>query len=168
MKPIETSLKISLAQWSLHKTIHSGQLHKLDFASKAKQLGFDAVEYVSRFYMEESKNTTAFTALLKEMKQRSDAVGISNLLIMVDGEGSLASINKNEQQTAIENHKKWVDAVTALGGHSLRVYLLGNDTNEQQWLESSAESLTQLAIYAKTNKLNILVETTEGLVVTAH
>nr|WP_322623262.1 sugar phosphate isomerase/epimerase family protein [uncultured Flavobacterium sp.] len=163
MEPNKPFFKLSLAQWSLHKTIQSGQFHKLDFALKAKDLGFDAVEYVSRFYMEESKNTTAFTALLKEMKSRSNDSGVHNLLIMVDGEGALASDNKNEREAAVNNHKKWVDAVATLGGHSLRVYLLGNDSNEQHWLESSAESLSQLAMYAKTNDLNIIVENHGGL-----
>ncbi|MFP5437309.1 MAG: sugar phosphate isomerase/epimerase family protein [Bacteroidia bacterium] len=162
MKPNESLLKLSLAQWSLHKTIQSGELDKLDFALKAKQLGFDAVEYVSRFYTEESKTKAAFDTLLKEMKQRSDDAGVNNLLIMVDGEGALASHNKSECKQAVENHKKWVEAVALLGGHSLRVYLLGNDADELRWLESSAESLSRLATYAKADNLNVIVENHGG------
>lgn len=162
MEPDKPFFNLSLAQWSLHKTIQSGQLHKLDFPAKAKQMDFDAVEYVSRFYMEESKSSSTFTTLLKQVKQRSDDAGVQNLLIMVDGEGALASANKDERQQAVESHKKWVDAVAELGGHSLRVYLLGNDDNEQAWLQSSAESLTQLATYAKADNLNIIIENHGG------
>jgi sugar phosphate isomerase/epimerase len=163
MKPNEPFLKLSLAQWSLHNTIQSGRLHKLDFAVQARQLGFDAVEYVSRFYMEESKSSSAFTALLKEMKKRSDDAGVQNLLIMVDGEGALASDTIDERQQAVDNHKKWVDAVAELGGHSLRVYLLGNDETEQQWRDAAAESLTALAVYAKSADINVIVENHGGL-----
>lgn len=163
MEAKEPLLKISLAQWSLHKAIQSGQLHKLDFAAKAKELGFDAVEYVSRFYKEESKTPATFDSLLKQMKQRSDDANIRNLLIMVDGEGALASDQKTEQNAAIENHKKWVDAVATLKAHSLRVYLLGSNNSEQHWLDASAESLTRLAHYAKDEKVNIIVENHGGL-----
>src|SRR5690606_17960369 len=47
----EPIFKISLAQWSLHRTIFGGQLDPLDFARVARNdFGIDAVEYVNQFY----------------------------------------------------------------------------------------------------------------------
>ena len=44
--PKEKELKISLAQWSLHKSIFGGQLATMDFSQKTKSLGINGVEYV--------------------------------------------------------------------------------------------------------------------------
>ncbi len=50
---------ISLAQWSLHKMIKIDKtLNPIDFAQKAKELGFDAIEYVSTLYRPVLENMT--------------------------------------------------------------------------------------------------------------
>lgn len=46
-----SSVKFSLAQWSLHKMIVNNTLNPMDFAQKAKELGFEALEYVSQLYI---------------------------------------------------------------------------------------------------------------------
>jgi hypothetical protein len=49
--------KISLAQWSLHRTIKiKKELSPNDFSIKAREMGFDAVEYVSSLYWNELKS----------------------------------------------------------------------------------------------------------------
>ncbi len=99
--------EISLAQWSLHKTLFSGKLDNLDFAATAKnKFGIDAVEYVNQFFKDKAKDE----AYLAEMKKRSDDLGVTNVLIMIDGEGHLGSSNAEERQKAVENHYKWVEA----------------------------------------------------------
>lgn len=156
--------KISLAQWSFHKTIFSGQLPVLDFAEKARAMDFDAVEYVSRFYMKQAQDSIAFSKLIKELKTRSDDNGITNLLIMVDGEGALASADGILQNQAIDNHIKWLDAAAALGCHSIRVNLTGGpEHNSSAWKTASAEGLVKLATIAKDYGLNVLVENHGGL-----
>jgi len=45
--------KLSLAQWSLHRNIFDGKLSPFAFAAKAKELGFDGLEYVSGLYKKE-------------------------------------------------------------------------------------------------------------------
>ena len=42
--------KLSLAQWSLHKAIFDKSMDPLDFAEKAKEFGFEGLEYVSQLY----------------------------------------------------------------------------------------------------------------------
>ena len=50
--PVTSPLfRISLAEWSLHRTIFAGKLDNLDFPRAAKQqFGIDAVEYVNQFF----------------------------------------------------------------------------------------------------------------------
>ena len=48
--------QISLAQWSLHKALFSGQLTNLEFPVKAKNdFGISIVEYVSHFFQKKEK-----------------------------------------------------------------------------------------------------------------
>src|SRR5688572_22350503 len=52
----EPLFKISLAEWSLHRTIGDGKLDNLDFPAFAKnEFGIDAVEYVSVFFRDKAK-----------------------------------------------------------------------------------------------------------------
>ena len=49
-----TRKKISLAQWSLHRAIKiNKELSPYDFSIKAREMGFEAVEYVSSLYWNE-------------------------------------------------------------------------------------------------------------------
>ena len=48
--------KISLAEWSLHRTIRNGDLDHLDFAAIAKnEFGIDAIEYVNTSFLKKPK-----------------------------------------------------------------------------------------------------------------
>ncbi len=77
--------EISLAQWSLHKTLFDGKLDNLDFAKTAKEkFGINAVEYVNQFFKDKAKDM----AYLGEMKKRASDLGVANVLIMIDGEGN--------------------------------------------------------------------------------
>lgn len=156
----EPFFKLSLAQWSLHRTIGSGELDPLDFAEKAKSLGFDAIEYVSGLYNEKLESM-GMEALQEALKEKSEIHGVENVLIMIDGEGNLASADEKERTQAVENHKKWVDAAQFLGCHSIRVNLFGSDTAEE-WVEHATLGLKQLAEYGKTKNINVIVENHGG------
>ncbi len=57
-KPV---FKISLAQWSLHRTIREGKLDNLDFpALSKKEFGVDTVEYVNQFFKDKAKEQDLF------------------------------------------------------------------------------------------------------------
>ena len=110
--------KISLAQWSLHRSFNSGKIDHLDFCRIAKKdLGIDAVEYVNQFFFDKAEDIS----YLKEMKNRADDLGVTSLLIMCDNEGSLGDPNNQKRQQAVENHYKWHEAAKYLGCHSIRV-----------------------------------------------
>jgi len=152
--------KISLAQWSLHKKIRSGKMSPFDFAKEAKSLGFEAIEYVSGLYKKEV-NELGIDAVVEKLKAESKKHGVKNLLIMVDGEGNLATNDESELNEAIENHKKWVDAAKALGCHSIRVNAHGKGTYDEV-MAQAVTGLTKLSEYAKTKGINVLVENHGG------
>jgi len=158
--------KLSLAQWSLNKLIFTGQADPMDFASTAKEMGFEGLEYVSQLYTNENVNFSMKDAglqnILNELKKRSDSLGLENLLIMIDGEGDLSFSDEKATQTAIENHKKWIDAAAFLGCHSIRINLFGEEDPEA-WAKNSVNSLKALATYAAPKNINIIVENHGGL-----
>ncbi|MBQ0734229.1 sugar phosphate isomerase/epimerase family protein [Aquimarina celericrescens] len=160
-KETKPFFKLSLAQWSLHQAILSGEMNPMDFAQKAKELGFEGVEYVNHLYKKELEKDPdpkkAMQVLLESLKAKSQEHNIQNLIIMVDGEGDLAVTDEKKRNQAVENHKKWVDAAQFLGCHSIRVNLFG--TNDQKlWVDASVDGLSKLSEYAAPKNVNIIVE----------
>tara|TARA_R110002073_G_scaffold40547_5_gene115143 strand:+ start:274061 stop:274975 length:915 start_codon:yes stop_codon:yes gene_type:complete len=153
--------QLSLAQWSLHNAIiNEKTLDPLDFAQKANELGFEGIEYVSGLYNEKLK-TMGMEALQDSLKAKSTTYGVKNVLIMVDGEGNLASSDEKERNQAIINHKKWIDAAAYLGCHAVRVNLNGA-TEKDAWIEASVKGLGDLAKYGATKNINVIVENHGG------
>lgn len=157
--------KLSLAQWSIHKAIREQGMSPLDFAQKANELGFEGLEYVSQLYDEELKKDkdpkVAMEILLKTLKEKSTAYNVENVLIMVDSEGNLATLDDQERAQTIENHKKWVDAAKYLGCHSIRVNAHGEGTYEEV-AAAAVKGLSALSEYAATQGINVLVENHGG------
>jgi sugar phosphate isomerase/epimerase len=157
----DVGLKISLAEWSLHRTLRAGKLDHLDFAAKAKNdFGIDAVEYVSGFFggkkmnfKEAAKNQNYLNELLK----RSKDAGVFNHLIMVDEEGPLALPNAQGRLQAVDNHKKWIEAAKFLGCWTVRVNLHGEGDSAAK-KTASIDSLSRLGEFSKTMDINIVVE----------
>ncbi len=149
--------KLSLAQWSLHKAMKDDNtIDPIDFAQKASEMGFEGLEYVSQLYNKKLE-TIGMDALLDSLKAQSNHYGMKNLLIMVDGEGDLASPEEAKREEAVENHKKWVDAAAFLGCHSIRVNLFGT-MDAEVWKETAQDGLSKLAGYAKEKNINVIVE----------
>jgi len=150
--------KISLAQWSLHKTLFSGNMDNLDFVSKAKNtFGIDAVEYVNQFFKDKAEDQD----YLGEMKKRASDLGVDNILIMIDGEGHLGSTNDEERKLAVENHYKWIEAAKFLGCHSIRVNAAGEGTAEEV-AAAAVEGIGSLATFAKDYDINVIIENHGG------
>ncbi len=146
------NLKISLAQWSLHRTLQEKKIDNLEFPGIAKNTyGIDTVEYVNQFFK------SADPAYLKDVLSRSNDVGVTNHLIMVDDEGFLARPGDKERLTAVDNHKKWIEAAKYLGCQTIRVNLHGDGTTADKKV-ASIDSLSRLGEYAKPLNINIVVE----------
>jgi len=150
---------ISLAQWSLHRTIRGGQLDALAFPAYAKSaFGLEAVEYVNQFFADKARDK----AFLAELKKRAEDAGVKGLLIMIDGEGDLGHADEKERAKSIDNHKPWVDAAKSLGYHSIRVNAASSGSYEEQQ-QRAADGLSRLVAYAAPLELNVIVENHGGL-----
>ena len=146
--------EISLAQWSLHKALFSGQLTNLEFPVKAKNdFGISIVEYVSPFFQKKEKERS----YLKELKKITEDNGITNHLIMVDGEGNLGDTDAAKRKQAVENHHKWIDAAEYLGCKTIRVNAAGRGSAEEVQ-QAAIDGLGRLAEYGRKNKINVIVE----------
>lgn len=150
--------EISLAQWSLHRTIRKGDLDNLDFAMSAKKdFGINAVEYVNQFFKDKAKDKK----YLGEMNTRAADNGVKNVLVMIDGEGNLGSLDEKERTKSVENHYKWVEAAQFLGCHSIRVNARG-EGDSGEVAKSATEGLRQLSVFAKDYDINVIVENHGG------
>lgn len=151
--------KISLAEWSLHKTLFAGKLDNLDFPeTAAKTYGIHAVEYVNQFFKDKAKDMD----YLKELKKRAKDNRVENVLIMVDGEGNLGAASDKERSTAVENHYQWVEAAKFLGCHSIRVNAAGQGTPEEV-KQAAVDGLGRLSEFAAQHKINVIVENHGGI-----
>ncbi|MCW5519086.1 sugar phosphate isomerase/epimerase [Aureitalea sp. L0-47] len=148
--------KLSLAQWSLHHRYEAEDANPFNFSKDAKELGFDAVEYVSQLY-DKQVESLGFETVIDSLKAENQRHGVACVLIMVDGEGDLADPDEEARNLAVENHKKWIDAASKLGGHSIRVNTFGTNDPEV-WSETVVDGLKKLSEYAATKKINVLCE----------
>jgi sugar phosphate isomerase/epimerase len=148
--------KLSLAQWSLHKTFNEDGVSPFKFAEMSKELGFEGLEYVNHIYAKQIE-TLGFDVVIDSLKTLSAQNGMQNVLIMVDNEGDLADPNEAVRDAAVENHKKWIDAAAKLGAHAIRVNTFG--TNDPEiWKTTVVDGLQKLATYAATKNINVLCE----------
>ncbi len=155
----EPIFEISLAEWSLHRTLNAGDLENLEFPGVAREeFDIDAVEYVNQFFKDKARDNTYLT----ELKTRADDNGVTSLLIMCDGEGALGDPNDTERSTAVENHYRWVEAAQFLGCHSIRVNAQSSGTPEEQ-RELAADGLSRLTEFAAQYGINVIVENHGGL-----
>jgi sugar phosphate isomerase/epimerase len=157
-KPKDMFFKISLAEWSLHKTLFDKKLDNLDFPAKAKNdFGISAVEYVNQFFKDKAKDQ----AYLADLKKRCDDNGVTSVLIMIDGEGGLGDTKKSQRIQAVENHKKWVEAAKFLGCHSIRVNAYGEGSAEEVG-KAATDGLQSLSAFAKDFNIGVIVENHGG------
>jgi len=150
---------ISLAGWSLHKTIFGGKLDHLDFAKAAKNdYGINAVEYVNQFFKDKAKDMK----YLGELKKRADDLGVTSVLIMIDNEGNLGNPDAAQRTKAVENHYKWVEAAKFLGCHSIRVNARSAGSPDEQ-KKLAADGLRRLSEFGGKHNIGVIVENHGGL-----
>ena len=161
----EPLFKISLAQWSHNKAFFGrGKVEKKDplrFAEISKKdYDISAIEYVNQFYRDKKKDD----AYLKDLKKVADDNGVISLLIMCDGEGALGNADEKARDTAVENHKRWVEWAKSLGCHSIRVnaQTTGNSSPEEK-AKMAADGLRKLSEFSGSMGISTIVENHGGL-----
>ncbi len=150
------ALKISLAEWSLHKALFAGEITNLDFPERAKdEFGIHAVEYVSQFFKGTGKE------YLGELLKRGTGSGMKNVLIMIDNEGNLGDLYEPSRIQAVERHYRWIDAAKILGCHSIRVNARGEGTADEV-SRAAIDGLGRLTEYGAKQEINVIVENHGG------
>ena len=151
--------EISIAEWSLHKSLFGKKMTNLDFPVVAKkEFKISAVEYVNQFFKDKANDKK----YLNELKKICDNEGVKSLLIMCDGEGKLGDPDKNKRISSVNNHKRWVEAAKHLGCHSIRVNASSSGSYDDQQ-KLAADGLSKLSEFASTHGLNVIVENHGGL-----
>lgn len=161
----DSFFKTSLAQWSIHKSIREDGLSPYEFAKIAHELGFEGLEYVNALYSDVTNSEDKASAMEEFIKRNNDLAAkynLKNVLIMIDGEGDLASSNPEERMIAVENHKLWIDAASKMNCSAIRINLKGEKEIEN-WIKYSVESFGALGEYAKPLNINVIVENHGGL-----
>lgn len=173
-------LKISLAQWSLHKSFFGntlngdwasfgrllkenpdsllqGKLHPDDFPKIAAGYGIKIIELVNTFYYSKAKDTAYWTGF----KKKCDEAGVTVGLIMCDALGDLGNADSAERQKAVENHYDWVRIAKKLGAATIRVNAAGVGTADEV-AKNVADGLSKLGDFAAKEGINVVVENHGG------
>ena len=161
----DSFFKTSLAQWSIHNSIREDGLSPYEFAKIAHELGFEGLEYVNALYSDITNSEDKASAMEEFITRNNDLAAkynLKNVLIMIDGEGDLASSNPEERMIAVENHKLWIDAASKMNCSAIRINLKGEKEIEN-WIKYSVESFGALGEYAKPLNINVIVENHGGL-----
>ena len=150
------NFEISLAAWSMHRLFFAKQIDQLGMVDMTAQAGISGFEMVNTFF------PSPQYAYLKQLKQRAEDQNVRLLLIMCDGEGSMAGPDKAGRMQAAKNHHKWVDIAAVLGCHSIRCNT-GAQPGDDGALDRCAESFAALVEYADASGINVLIENHWGL-----
>lgn len=150
---------VSLAQWSLHRTIRRGDLDPLDFPAFSRdRFGIAVVEYVNSFYADRADDAR----WVAELARRAAGSGVTSRLIMCDGLGMVGDPDAGARAATVRAHERWMDIAAALGCMAIRVNARSvGDADEQVRL--CADGLRALCEAARSRKLRVLVENHGGL-----
>jgi sugar phosphate isomerase/epimerase len=153
---------ISLAAWSLHKTIGTGEgkTPMLDMPKIARQeFDIGGVELVSTMLASTEK------AYLDELAKNAADNNVTLLLIMIDGQGNIGSEKEDDRAEAVANHKKWIDIANGFGCHSIRMNwggapegVMKDPVGLKALVERSAPFFHQLCDYGDSKSCNVIIE----------
>lgn len=151
------NLEITLALWSLHHELQSGELDILDVPQLARrEFGITTLEHVSRLMTEKP------AGFIGELRKHSEDAGVRNSLIMIDWQGELGNPDAVLRRNAVDNHMAWMDTAKELGCGAIRVNALSEGTWSQQ-IELLTDGLSRLLEYAVACGIDVLIENHGGI-----
>lgn len=145
-------MKYSVSAYSFGQYLSAGRLTAIECVGKAKELGFDAIEFTDGSF----SGTDDKKAFAKELRNEADRVGIeiSNLAVGAD---LLAG------DSEIEKLKEWLDIANILGCPTMRHDVTGGVNNGRfksydSVLYILAERCLRVTEYAKTLGIKTMTE----------
>lgn len=158
--------EISVAGWSLHRTIGEGKdkIPQLDMPKVAREeFDIGAIELVNRML---ASTTPKY---LDQLAKNAAEHDVKILLIMVDGEGSIGATREDGRLDAVKRHKKWMDIAAGLGCHSIRMNWAGarhdvveNEQALHEFIQRSTHPFRLLCEHGDTKNINVIIENHGG------
>jgi len=158
---------ISLAAWSLHRTLGEGEGTRpmMDMPRMCRELwDIRAIELVN--WMLPSSEPS----YLQQFTHEAAAQEVAILLIMIDGQGQIGDPEEAARCEAVENHKRWMDIATDFGCHSVRMNWTGAPPDLmargpealQAFIGLSVPGFQALCEHGEARGLNVLIENHGG------
>lgn len=164
--------EISLAGWSLHKSIGEGEgrIPMLDMPRLAREeFDIGAIELVSRMLPNFDASFEDMKPYLDQLAANAGAHDVKILLIMVDGEGSIGGDTAEARAEAVTRHAKWIDVAHYLGCHSIRMNWAGAPQDVMQdpsalrdFIERSVPGFRELSDFGDSRGINVIIENHGG------
>lgn len=163
---------ISLAAWSLHRTIGTGEgkTPMLDMPKMTRQeFDIEAIELVSTMLAEYKKPFGEMKPYLDQLAKNAADNNVKLLLTMVDGEGSVGAKDEAARKEAVTRHKKWLDICEYLGCHSMRMNWAGAERGTEKdpaalddFIKRSVPHFRELCEYGDKKNLFVIIENHGG------
>lgn len=160
--PMKRTYGISLAGWSLHRTIGEGEgkVPMLDMPKLARQeWDIEAIELVSGML------PSIEPAYISQLQKNAADNNVKILLIMVDGQGAIGHRRDNFRTDAVDKHKVYIDLAAELGCHCIRMNWKGEekDTLEnpeamKEFIDRSVPGFRALCEYGDTKNVGVTIE----------
>ena len=157
---------ISLAGWSLHRTIGEGEgkVPMLDMPKMTRETwDIEAIELVSGMLPKTDK------AYRDELAKNAAAHNIKFLLIMIDGQGSIGGATPEECSDAVKRHSEWIDYAAEFGCHSIRMNWAGAEKGTEKddalldaFVKRSVPGFQALCEYGDKKNINVIIENHGG------
>lgn len=157
---------ISLAGWSLHRSIGEGEgkIPMLDMPKVTRQeFDIGAIELVNRMLASTEKG------YVDRFIKNAAGHDVKILLIMVDGEGSIGSSSDRDREDAVNRHTKWIDIAATMGCHSIRMNWAGAPRNIMTdpegltaFIERSVGPFREVCNYGDKKNINVMIENHGG------
>lgn len=161
-KSMKRNFNISLAAWSLHRTIgkREGQVPMLDMPKLAREKwDIGGIELVNNMLAESEK------PYLDELAKNAAAHNVKILLIMIDGQGDAGADNEERRALCVKNHSRWIDIAADFGCHSIRMNWGGAPKNVHEdaealkaFTERSVPTFQAICEHGEKKNINVLIE----------
>ena len=141
-------MKISLAEWSLHKAIRSRLMTNLDFPRIAReQFGIEGLEFVNGLW------EAPTSSYIQRLKRNMASTGTKAVLIMCDGEGFMGHTDRAQRMAAASadwasdptQHEVYPGARGGAGPAGIRVHsvrMRGMTAHQEVILGTQGQTLT--------------------------
>lgn len=143
-------MKISVSSYSFHQYIKAGKLTQFDCVAKAKEMGFDAIEFTDII----ADGLDAQKQIAKEIRQEAEKVGLEINAYTIGANLFKGSDEENAQE--VERLKNQLDVANVLGVKIMRhdvcrsLTKTGNGRSFDLMLPTIAKNAREVTEYAET------------------